>query len=85
VRERLREVEGGRMLSQFGKVLILLGALIAITGVILMVLGRMHLPLGRLPGDFTWRGRRTTVYFPLATMLIISLLLTLMLNLFFRR
>ena len=45
----------------------------------------IHLPFGRLPGDiFIWR-ENFTFSFPLATCLILSLLLTLLFNLFFRK
>jgi hypothetical protein len=46
-----------------------------------MLLGRMHLPLGRLPGDFLVRGKNTTVYFPLATSVLVSLVLSVVLYL----
>jgi hypothetical protein len=52
---------------------------------------RFNLPLGRLPGDLSWQskdwgqGRGWAVHFPFMTMLILSLLLTLILNLFFRK
>jgi hypothetical protein len=46
-----------------------------------MVLGRMNLPLGRLPGDILYRGKNTTVYFPLATSVVVSLVLSIVLYL----
>ena len=63
-----------------GKVLVLIGLGIAGLGVA-MILG---LPLGRLPGDFYMRRGTFTFYFPLATSIIVSILLTLILA-FFRR
>ena len=42
-----------------------------------MLAGRAGLPLGRLPGDFVYRGKHTTVYFPLVTCIVISVVLTL--------
>jgi hypothetical protein len=44
-----------------------------------MALGRAGLPLGRLPGDFAFRGKHVTVFAPLATSLLLSFLLTLIL------
>jgi len=44
-----------------------------------VLLGRMHLPIGRLPGDIVYRGKNTTVYFPLATSILLSVVLTLLL------
>jgi hypothetical protein len=42
---------------------------------------RAGLPLGRLPGDFSWESGNTRVYVPLTTMLLVSLVLTLVVNL----
>ncbi|HUO27076.1 MAG TPA: DUF2905 domain-containing protein [Candidatus Aquilonibacter sp.] len=66
-------------MSEFGKLLIGLGALILAVGLVLMLLGRTNLPLGRLPGDIVYRGKHTTVYFPLATSILISVVLTVVL------
>ena len=74
-------------MAEFGKLLIFVGMLLAAIGVVLMLLGRSHLPIGRLPGDFLYRGKNTTVYFPLPTSLILSVVLSLVLYLLnrFRR
>lgn len=64
-------------MSDLGKVLIVTGALAVLVGIVLVAAGRMHLPIGRLPGDFVYRGRRTVVYFPLATSIVISIVLSL--------
>jgi hypothetical protein len=62
---------------EMGRILLTLGiALVAIGGLI-MLLGRTGLPLGRLPGDFVYRGKNTTFYFPLATSILISVVLSL--------
>jgi hypothetical protein len=63
-----------------GKTLILIGVAIAAIGV-LVTLG---VPFGRLPGDFSVRRGNFSFYFPLATSVILSILLTLLLA-FFRR
>ena len=63
-----------------GKMLVLVGLGIAGLG-LLMMLG---VPFGRLPGDFYVRRGNVSFYFPLATSIILSLLLTLILA-FFRR
>ncbi|HEY6339611.1 MAG TPA: DUF2905 domain-containing protein [Candidatus Sulfotelmatobacter sp.] len=65
-------------MTEFGKVLVFLGIVLAAAGIVLMLLGRTHLP-GRLPGDFVYRGKHTTVYFPLATSLLLSVVLSLVL------
>lgn len=62
-----------------GRTFIFLGLLLVIVGLLILGLNRLDLPLGRLPGDFNWRGRGWSVSFPLATSLIISVLLSLLL------
>ncbi|MEW6014414.1 MAG: DUF2905 domain-containing protein [Candidatus Zixiibacteriota bacterium] len=66
---------------QTGKILILLGIGLIITGIILLFSGKIPF-LGRLPGDLSWRTGNFRIYFPIATMLLISLLLTIIINLF---
>jgi len=68
-------------MTDFGKVLIVLGGLLVVAGIALLLLGRTNIPLGRLPGDIVYRGKHTTVYFPLATSLLLSVLLSLILYL----
>lgn len=62
-----------------GRVLIIVGAVLVLVGLLVVVGGRLGLPLGKLPGDITYRGRNTTFYFPLATSIVLSILLTLIL------
>jgi hypothetical protein len=64
-------------MSDLGKLLIVLGGAILLAGVLLLVLGRANLPIGRLPGDIIYRGKHTTFYFPLATSILISVVLSL--------
>jgi hypothetical protein len=66
-------------MTDIAKLLILLGAALLLAGIVLLLLGRLHLPLGRLPGDILYRGKNTTFYFPLATSILLSVLLTLIL------
>ena len=66
-------------MSELGKVLIVVGVVVVIAGVLLTVLGRMNLPLGRLPGDIVYRGKNTTFYFPLATSILLSVVLSIVL------
>lgn len=67
-----------------GKSLIFIGIFLALLGIVIQV-GPKFPWLGRLPGDILIQRERFTFAFPLATCLIISLLLTLIANLFFRR
>ena len=66
-----------------GRTLVLLGLVITAVGALVWVLG--GLGLGRLPGDLHWRRGNTSVYVPLASGLLLSLVATLLLNLFIRR
>jgi Protein of unknown function (DUF2905) len=59
-----------------GKMLIFLGLLILVAGLVLMLAGRTNLPIGRLPGDIFYRGKHTTFYFPLATSILVSVVLS---------
>ncbi len=53
------------------------GVLVAGVGLVLVLLGRANIPLGRLPGDIVYRGKNSTFYFPLATSIVVSVLLSL--------
>jgi hypothetical protein len=68
-------------MSDLGKVLLLVGLVMAAAGLLFMLLGRTNVPLGRLPGDMVYRGKHTTFYFPLATSILVSLVLSLVLYL----
>jgi Protein of unknown function (DUF2905) len=66
-------------MADLGKWLIAIGAMVVFAGIVLVLLGRTNLPLGRLPGDFLYRGKNTTVYFPLATSVVVSVVLSILL------
>ena len=66
-------------MPDLGRIFIFLGLLLVVVGVVILALDRLHLPLGHLPGDFNWRGKGWSVSFPLATSVIISVVLTLLL------
>jgi Protein of unknown function (DUF2905) len=66
-------------MTEVGKMLVLLGGVIVVVGLTLLALGRTNLPLGRLPGDIVYRGKNTTFYFPLATSIVISVVLSVLL------
>lgn len=70
-------------MSQLAKVLMGMGALLLMAGGALWLAQRLG--LGRLPGDLTWKGRGFTLHFPLATSLLVSLVLTILLNLWLRK
>jgi hypothetical protein len=67
-----------------------LGRLLLVIGLVLVVVGGLaalgvRLPFGRLPGDIAIQGDRGGIFIPLGTMIVISLVLTLLANLFLRR
>ena len=72
-------------MADLGKLLLLLGGIIVAMGALLLVAGRFHLPLGRLPGDIVYRGKNTTFYFPLATSIVLSIVISLILWLLNRK
>lgn len=61
-----------------------LGALLLIAGAIIHFGGK-YLPLGRLPGDFHWQSDNVSFHFPVVTSILVSIVLTILLNLLFRR
>jgi hypothetical protein len=66
------------------------GRILLIVGIVLVVVGGLaalgiRLPFGRLPGDIAIEGERGGFYFPIVTMIVISVVLTILLNLFLRR
>jgi hypothetical protein len=67
-----------------GKALVIVGAVVIVLGLVLMLAGRFNLPLGRLPGDITLRGKNSVIYFPIATSIIVSIVLSLILYLISR-
>ena len=66
-------------MAEMGRLLVMLGVALVAIGGIVMLLGRTGLPLGRLPGDILYRGKNTTFYFPLASCILISVVLSIVL------
>jgi hypothetical protein len=63
-------------MAEMGRLLVILGVALVVIGGMVLLLGRTGLPLGRLPGDILYRGKNTTFYFPLATSLLLSVVLS---------
>lgn len=63
--------------------MVVIGIVLAVVGGLAMA--GIRLPFGRLPGDIAITGDRGGVYIPLGTMLVVSIVLTLLFNLFRRR
>jgi len=72
-------------MSVLARALIAVGLVLLVLGVVLLLAERTSLPLGRLPGDFSFGGNGWRVYFPLGTSIVLSILLTLLARLWFRR
>jgi Protein of unknown function (DUF2905) len=68
-----------------GRALIWTGVILIVVGVLVTLGDRLPIRLGRLPGDIVWRGKNTVFYFPLATSIVISVILSLILWLVNRR
>jgi len=66
-------------MGDLGRTLVLIGGLLLGLGLVLILAGKLNLPIGRLPGDIVLRGRSTTFYFPIATSIVLSVLLSLLL------
>jgi hypothetical protein len=64
-------------MNDLGRLFIGLGLVLLIAGGLLLLLGRTGIPLGRLPGDISYRGKSLSVYFPLGTSILLSVLLSL--------
>jgi hypothetical protein len=71
-------------MAEIGRLLVILGVALVVIGGLVMLLGRTGLPLGRLPGDIVYRGKNTTFYFPLATSIVVSVVLSAILFLISR-
>jgi hypothetical protein len=69
--------------STLARVLIGAGVVLAVAGVLVLVAGRLG--LGRLPGDITFGSGNVRVFAPIGTMILLSILLTVALNVFLRR
>jgi hypothetical protein len=68
-------------MADLGRVLLFVGLIFVAAGLLLVLFGRANLPLGRLPGDIIYRGKHTTFYFPLATSILLSVVLSVLLYL----
>ena len=62
-----------------------LGRILVLVGVVLVAIGAVAAFGVRLPGDITIRGEHGAIYIPIATMIIVSIVLTVLANLFLRR
>lgn len=71
-------------MQSLGKFLLFAGALMVVLGGLVILAGKIGLPLGRLLGDFSFRGKHVLFFAPIGTMILVSLVLTILMNLFLR-
>lgn len=69
------------MLPSLSKIFLIIGGVFLILGGLFYLASRFNLPLGRLPGDFQIQGKGFTCLFPLATFILISIVLSVILTL----
>ena len=67
------------LMAELGKMLLGLGLLLVVIGAVLLIAARFGMPLGRLPGDFSWRGKNVSFFFPLGTSILLSVVLSIIL------
>jgi hypothetical protein len=67
------------------RAIIIAGLLLVAVGVLMLFGDRLPIKFGRLPGDIVWKGRNTTVYVPIVTSILLSVVLSLLFAIFGRR
>jgi len=65
-------------MTAVARLLVKLGLVLVVAGGLVYLLGKLGIPLGNMPGDLTWRRKHFTVFFPLGTSILLSVLLTLL-------
>lgn len=71
-------------MNEIGRLLLVLGIILVVVGVIFMFADKIPL-IGRLPGDILIKRKNFSFYFPIVTCILLSVLLTVIFNLFFRK
>ena len=71
------------MTPEFGRIVLLVGIVLVVVGG--LAVAGVRLPFGRLPGDIAIEGERGGIYIPIVTMIVVSIVLTVLANLFLRR
>lgn len=71
------------MSPELGRVLVIIGVVLVVVGGLAML--GVRLPFGRLPGDIAIEGERGGLYIPIVTLIVVSVILTILVNLFLRR
>jgi hypothetical protein len=68
-------------MSEVGRIIVILGISLIVIGGVVSLFGRAGVPLGRLPGDIVYKGKNTIFYFPLATSILLSIVLSVVMYL----
>lgn len=71
-------------MNMLAKALMIFGGVLFCAGAVMLAVSKTGIPFGRLPGDVAWHGRNVKVFMPITSMIIVSLVLTMLLNLFSR-
>ncbi len=70
-------------MASLGKTIVMMGILLIVVGAILFLGSKLG--MGRLPGDIYYKKENFTFYFPVMTSILVSIVLTILLNILFRR
>lgn len=71
-------------MTTLAKGIVIVGLALVVLGGLIWLLGRLGLPVGQLPGDIHIKGENVSCYVPIATMILVSLVLTVVLNVVIR-
>jgi hypothetical protein len=71
-------------MAELGRAILGLGILLVIVGAALLLAAHFGVPLGRLPGDLSYKGKNVSVFFPLGTSILLSVVLSVILYLISR-
>lgn len=71
-------------ISTLGRWILIFGLILSVIGGVILLASRIGLPIGRLPGDIHFESRGVRCFIPLASSLLLSILLTLLLNILAR-
>lgn len=64
-----------------GKAIVMMGLAVVVVGLAIMAAGKLNISMGSLPGDITYHKKNLTIFAPFGTMLLVSIILTVVLNL----
>lgn len=71
-------------MQNLGKTIMIIGLVLVVAGAALTLAGKIGLPFGKLPGDITYQRKNVTIFAPLGSMLVLSVIISIILNIFSR-